>query len=391
MIQTRPLSLPPLSLYIHIPWCIKKCPYCDFNSYEKSNLLPEQEYVEQLLSDLKQDLQFVQDRPIQSIFFGGGTPSLFSAQAFDKIITGAANLLSLSKDIEITLEANPGTLEHKSFQDYAKAGINRISLGAQSFQTEKLKALGRIHQAAEIQTALEKIHQAGIKNFNIDLMFGLPNQSVEDALFDLNTALSFKPKHLSWYHLTLEPNTFFAKYPPVLPEEDTIDALQSQGLQLLKNAGYQQYEVSAFAQAGFECRHNLNYWTFGDYLGIGAGAHGKVTVKAGSHFQNPKILRYAKVKTPKAYLSKTSPLLATQDILISKHLPFEFMLNTLRLMQPISKVLFEDRTGLSFSTLEKPLAQAENKGLLTVDEHQITLTDLGKRFLNDVITLFLQN
>lgn len=267
----------PFSLYIHIPWCIKKCPYCDFNSYDSPSQLPEQEYVQVLLQDLTQDLPRVANRTLKSVFFGGGTPSLFSPKSFETILNHVHRVLSCQPNMEITLEANPGTLEHKSFKDYRNAGINRISIGAQSFNDYSLQALGRIHAAKDTHKAIDAIRKGGFDNYNIDLMYGLPQQSLNDALSDLKTAIELSPTHLSWYHLSIEPNTIFHHKPPVLPNDDEVFEIQQAGFELLKQQGFMQYEISAFAQKGFQCQHNKNYWEFGDYLGIGAGAHSKIT------------------------------------------------------------------------------------------------------------------
>jgi len=299
----------PLSLYIHIPWCIQKCPYCDFNSHALKEALPEDAYIQTLLRDLEEDLTLAQNRPLKSIFFGGGTPSLFSPKSIEKILTGVNAHLKFEPNIEITLEANPGTLEHKSFKAYKSAGINRVSLGAQSFQDEKLQALGRIHNAKNIANAINLIIEADL-NFNIDLMYGLPKQTIQDVLFDIRTALSFSPPHLSWYHLTIEPNTVFHHRPPPLPEHDTVYEMQTLGYQCLKDAGLKQYEVSAFAKPGFACQHNLNYWEFGDYLGIGAGAHSKIT-----DLSTLEVKRFAKTRYPKSYLNPSQPLRAESKII----------------------------------------------------------------------------
>jgi len=380
----------PLSLYIHIPWCVKKCPYCDFNSYAlKSstlgiNTLPEEDaYVATLLRDFQQDLTYIFDRPLKSIFFGGGTPSLFSPKAFETILNEIEKQVSFAPNIEITMEANPGTLEHKAFIDYKQAGINRVSLGVQSFQNEKLQALGRIHQVKDLEYAFESLAKANLYNFNIDLMYGLPEQTVTDALFDLERACSFSPTHLSWYHLTLEHNTFFHKYPPVLPAEEITDTLQIEGLAFLKANGFRQYEVSAYAKPGFESQHNLNYWTFGDYLGIGAGAHGKI-----SDTTSKTILRYSKTRSPASYLSSRHTLIAERRILSAEELPLEFMLNALRLMDTIPLTLFEERCFMPAEVLSKPLRKAEEQGFLRVTDNNIHLTDFGKRFLNEALQLF---
>lgn len=375
----------PLSLYIHIPWCVKKCPYCDFNSYAVKEAIPENAYINKLLQDLDLDQALAQNRPIQTIFFGGGTPSLFSAQSIEKILTGVQNRLPFDPNIEITLEANPGTVEHGSFKDYKSAGINRISLGAQSFQNDKLLGLGRIHQAQQSQKALDKIHQAGFERFNIDIMYGLPNQSLEDALYDLKTALSFAPPHLSWYQLTIEPNTLFHTKKPILPTDENTWMMFQEGLSLLKNHGLAQYEVSAFSKPGFECQHNLNYWQFGDYIGIGAGAHGKIT-----DMNSKMITRYWKTRYPKDYLDETGgKSIVNSKIIPNAEHPFEFMLNALRLTEGFPARLFEERLGIPLSNLQPILDQATSKELLIIENNWIKPTPLGKRFLNNLVELFL--
>ncbi len=373
----------PLSLYIHIPWCVKKCPYCDFNSHETVGEIPENAYIKALQRDLLQDLPLVQNRPIKSIFFGGGTPSLFSPQGIGKILNHVSTHLTLEENLEITLEANPGTIEHKSFSDYQQAGINRISLGAQSFQNEKLEKLGRIHKAEETKKAIEKILSANFRSFNIDLMYGLPNQTLEDALFDLGEALSFSPPHLSWYNLTIEPNTIFANRPPVLPNDDIIADIEAAGKALLATRRLHQYEISAFSIPGQSCQHNLNYWEFGDYLGIGAGAHAKIT-----DLKNNSITRYTKTRYPKSYLTEYHPLLASSKIIPTSELSIEFMLNALRLTHGTSVFLFEERTGLPISTIHAALQQAVEKNLLVVKDQKIIPTPLGRQFLNDLLQQF---
>jgi len=377
----------PLSLYIHIPWCIRKCPYCDFNSYHLNEPLPEKIYIEALLRDLDCELHWVHNRPLTSIFFGGGTPSLFSAKAIEAILTGVYKRLPYDPDIEITLEVNPGTTEHANFQDYRSAGVNRISIGAQSFQNDKLHILGRIHQAAEIHQTLNAIQSAGFNSFNIDLMYGLPHQTGEDALFDLRTALDYSPPHLSWYNLTLEPNTVFHHAPPPLPDEDCLFDIQTRGLDYLADRGLKQYEISAFSTQHHACTHNLNYWQFGDYLGIGAGAHGKVTTKQADGIL--LLTRYSKQRYPKSYLNTSTSFLAKRQTLIEPEIPFEFMLNGLRLFEGILESLFEERTGLSTAVLEAPLKKALSQNLITLENGRIIPTILGRRFLNDLTILFL--
>jgi oxygen-independent coproporphyrinogen-3 oxidase len=380
----NPSLLPPLSLYIHIPWCVKKCPYCDFNSYARERAIPEEAYIQALIQDLELEKSHIQNRPLNSIFFGGGTPSLFSPQGIGKILERVASIIPLSSNIEITLEANPGTLEHKSFKDYQQAGINRISLGVQSFQEDKLKALGRIHSYEETKRAIDSLLKADLNSFNLDLMFGLPNQSVEDALFDLKTALDYAPPHISWYHLTIEPNTIFHHKPPILPPDETLWSIQEAGLEYLALHNLSQYEVSAYAKdSHHQCQHNLNYWQFGDYLGIGAGAHGKITTP------NHTVTRYWKTRYPKSYLNAYPNFLGGKKIIETSELPLEFMLNALRLNKGVPIALFEQRTGLSLESIQPILKEAFAKELLIIDHQQILPTELGKRFLNDLLSLFL--
>lgn len=378
------LLVPPLSLYIHIPWCVKKCPYCDFNSHALRTGLPENTYLDALIADLQKDLHLVQDRSLQSIFFGGGTPSLISPQGIERLLTNIQKLVPFNPNIEITLEANPGTIEHFNFADYKIAGINRISLGAQSFNNAKLQALGRIHNGDEILHALEKLHAINFKSFNIDLMHGLPQQTLDEAMQDLTTAIACAPPHLSWYQLTLEPNTVFYKYPPILPDDDLAWEIQTQGEQLLAAAGYKHYEVSAFAQPGQQCKHNINYWEFGDYLGIGAGAHGKIT-----HAADNTITRMWKTRNPKDYLDPKQKFLAGTSILSADQLPSEYMINRLRLFTQLNLQSFTQRTGLASESLTKILQEASAKELITLHSNTVQITAFGKRFLNDLMQMFL--
>lgn len=380
------LLLPPLSLYIHFPWCIRKCPYCDFNSHTLRTDLPEVAYMKLLIRDLENDLAKVQGRPIISIFMGGGTPSLFSAESISYLLTEIAQRLEFAKSIEITLEANPGTVEYQRFKGYYQAGINRLSLGIQSFQTEKLQALGRIHDGEQARLAVIAAKTAGFSNINLDIMHGLPGQRVEEGLEDLATAFSLNPTHISWYHLTIEPNTEFAVRVPQLPLEDQIFALQELGKQGLVEKDFKQYEISAYAKESYHCRHNRHYWQFGDYLGIGAGAHSKIT-----YLNEQKILRAWKLKNPKTYLKSKDNCVAEEKIILKEDLAFEFMLNALRLYQPISVELFQQRTGLSLLTIKRTLQKAQQQGLLTYDESTIETTDLGKRFYNNLLLLFMGN
>jgi oxygen-independent coproporphyrinogen-3 oxidase len=346
------LSLPPLALYIHIPWCIRKCPYCDFNSHQANDDLPEAEYVAALRADLEQDLVLAQGRKLTSIFFGGGTPSVFSANAIAQILQDAERLVGFESDIEITLEANPGTFEQERFSGFRAAGANRLSIGIQSFNDVQLKLLGRVHGRDEALRAVNVARKAGFDNINLDLMHGLPQQSISDAMADLQQAIALSPEHLSWYQLTIEQNTVFYSAPPILPEEEILADIQDAGQALLANAGYAQYEVSAYAQPNRQARHNLNYWQFGDYLGIGAGAHGKITQPT----QN-SIMRLWKTRLPKHYLESqqkiTSPINGHQnsyagggEVLTPESLPLEFMLNALRLNEGVALEYFTERTGL---------------------------------------------
>lgn len=374
----------PLSLYIHIPWCVKKCPYCDFNSHAIEGKLPEKIYIEAVLRDLKQDLILVQGRSIKSIFLGGGTPSLFSPKGISELLDKIAADVHFEPNLEITLEANPGTVEYHDFKDYRSAGVTRISLGAQSFQNDKLMQLGRIHTPKETKRAIKSILAANFNSFNIDIMYGLPNQIVADALFDLKTALSFSPPHLSWYNLTIEPNTIFHHKKPPLPSDNAIAEMEHVGLDYLAAHNLRQYEISAFSKPGHQCQHNLNYWTFGDYLGIGAGAHAKIT-----DLKTHVITRYWKTRYPKSYLERNSILLGGTQVIAREDMPLEFMLNALRLTEGISILEFETRTGLSITTIVSILETAKAKGLLMVIDEKIITTDLGKRFLNDLLALFL--
>jgi putative oxygen-independent coproporphyrinogen III oxidase len=378
------MSTIPLSLYIHIPWCIKKCPYCDFNSHALKNPLPEDNYLNALIEDLILDLKFVQQRPIKSIFFGGGTPSLISPQGIEKLLLQISNLVNFAPNIEITLETNPGTVEHFDLAAYKSAGINRISLGAQSFDDHKLKLLGRIHSAKETLYAIEKLHKINFNSFNIDLMHGLPQQTLEQAITDLSTALACDPPHLSWYQLTIEPNTIFHKYPPKLPNDDLTWEIQTQGEHLLAKSGFGHYEVSAFAKPNHHCQHNTNYWEFGDYIGIGAGAHGKIT-----NLENFEIKRSCKTRNPSDYLNPAKSFLASTTIVRPDELPSEFMLNRLRLFNAINTQQYQQRTGLPSTGIEAILKKACDQELLQYTDSCYNLTRLGKRFLNNVMQMFL--
>lgn len=378
-------SLPPLALYIHIPWCVKKCPYCDFNSHAAGQFIPEKQYVAALLSDLQNELPRVWGRRINSIFFGGGTPSLFSAGAIDDILCGVRALLPVSPNAEITLEANPGTFEQVKFNDFRTIGINRLSIGIQSFNSDKLLALGRIHNGDEAIRAVETAQRAGFDNFNLDLMFGLPQQSINQGLADLQTAIDLQPAHLSWYQLTIEPNTLFYSHPPVLPDDDNIWQLQLQGQELLEQHGYNQYEISAYAKTDRACQHNLNYWQFGDYIGIGAGAHGKI-----SRGDTGQISRNWKHRQPQMYMDSTDKS-AGQSTLDQDGLVFEFMLNAMRLKQGFNLSLFEQHTGLSSGAIQDKLVLAQQNELLLIEDNHVQPSELGYRFLNDLINLFSVN
>ena len=377
--------LPPLSLYIHIPWCVRKCPYCDFNSHNAPQSLPQREYVDALLADLDQDLPLAHGRTLQSIFFGGGTPSLFAPDQIARILDGVAQRLAFAPGIEITLETNPGTVEHGPFAGYARAGVNRISFGVQSFDDAALKRIGRIHDAAQAERAVKSAQDAGIDNLNLDLMYALPQQTLDGALRDIDIAVGLQTPHLSHYQLTLEPNTQFAANPPPLPDDDSAWDMQEACQARLAAAGLAQYEVSAYARTGRECAHNLNYWNFGDYLGIGAGAHAKLTGDDGS------IRRRWKLRAPKGYLehADTSRRIGGDDIVAIEQLPFEFMLNALRLNTGFAIADFEARSGLPRSAIAAQLAVAQTRGWLEVDAQRIRATELGWRFLNDVIASFL--
>lgn len=388
--EDRPtaLALPPLSLYVHIPWCVRKCPYCDFNSHAAPEQLPQAGYVDALLHDLELDLPYVQGREITSIFFGGGTPSLFDPQEIARFLNGVRSLVKLATNVEITLEANPGTIEHGTFAGYREAGINRVSLGVQSFNARHLQRLGRIHDAEEVHRAVAELNDAGIENFNLDLMYALPEQTLEEALADLETAIALRPTHLSHYQLTLEPGTVFYHRPPPLPDADAAWDMQEHSQALLASVGYGQYEVSAYAQSGFRCEHNLNYWRFGDYLGLGAGAHGKLTRAAAG-----EIVRTFRTKQPRSYLASPAALRRERiEPVNADDLPFEFMLNALRLYEPIDPATFESRTGRSRSTVWPLIQQAAAKGLLEIDAAgRWTPTSLGRRFLNDLQAMFLDD
>ncbi|MBM7072148.1 radical SAM family heme chaperone HemW [Shewanella sp. 202IG2-18] len=378
------LKLPPLSLYIHIPWCVEKCPYCDFNSHGQKGPLPEADYVEALLKDLQQDLKYVQNRKLYSIFIGGGTPSLFSGGAIKSLLNGVESLIPFESDIEITMEANPGTLEHDSFKAYQQAGVNRLSIGIQSFSKQKLNLLGRIHNDDEAEFAARNAREADYHSFNLDLMHGLPNQSFDEAMFDIEKAASLRPPHLSWYQLTIEQNTLFHSKPPQLPNDDALWKIYEQGQKKLAELGYEQYEISAYAQPGFQCRHNLNYWQFGDYLGIGCGAHGKITMTAEN-----RLLRTVKIKHPKGYLAAENFTSDTTEI-EPDELAVEYLMNRFRLISPIPKIEFEERTGLSHTVLAEGMKKGISKALIVEDQDHWTLTPKGQMFVNELLGQFLE-
>ncbi len=377
------LALPPLSLYIHIPWCVRKCPYCDFNSHEVRDEIPVAAYVNALREDLLADAAMAQGREITSIFFGGGTPSLFPAQAIGEILSHVNAIVGIAADAEITLEANPGTVEHHSFADLRACGVNRLSIGVQSFHDNQLKTLGRIHAADEAIAAIKRAQTEGFDNINIDLMHGLPEQSLSAAQADLEQAIALAPQHISWYQLTIEQNTEFFSKPPRLPEEETLLEIMDAGMALLDKAGFAQYEVSAFARPGRSSQHNLNYWRFGDYMAIGAGAHGKIT-----YADRQTIERYRKTRLPKDYLDSQRSFTAGSEAVHPENLPLEFMMNALRLNAGCTPELFEARCGLPSDSLDAPLDSLRARGLIEPGP-EIRPTALGRRFLNSILEAFL--
>jgi putative oxygen-independent coproporphyrinogen III oxidase len=379
------LRLPPLSLYVHIPWCVRKCPYCDFNSHEAGDKLDETSYVAALMADLARELETIQQREVQSIFFGGGTPSLFSAESIYSIVAAIRRSANLAVDAEITLEANPGTFEQQKFTDFRSAGINRLSIGIQSFNDDRLDKLGRIHDRNEAIKAIETARAAGFDNINLDLMFGLPGQSLQQAITDITLACDLGPAHISHYQLTIEPNTWFHKHTPMLPEADLVWDMQQRCHDVLNSNGYQQYEVSAFSRTGNQCRHNMNYWTFGDYIGIGAGAHGKVT-----SVNSDTIQRRRKQRQPAAFIESAldgDACSGTSELNRADRL-FEFLLNALRLSNGFSFDLFEQRTGISRASL-LDACNTIDPGLLVISETGLTTSPRGFDFLNDVLEKFL--
>jgi len=380
------MELPPLSLYVHLPWCVRKCPYCDFNSHEAGEILPGDEYVLALLKDLEQELPLVWGRPVHSIFFGGGTPSLFTAGQIETLLTGFRSLLPVSPEAEVTLEANPGTIEHDSFAAYHEAGINRVSLGVQSFDDERLQDIGRIHGTTEIQNAVASIQRTGIVNFNIDLMYALPGQSCEGALADVAAAISCEPAHISHYQLTIEPNTLFHARPPVLPDEETAWEMQQECGDAMAQAGFEQYEISAWARPGMQCLHNMNYWRYGDFIGIGAGAHGKISMPS-EHTARRRIRH----RHPRAWMQKVweGESIAEDRQLEPADRVFEFFLNQLRLRDGVDKSHFHARTGVAWSEVGEPVQIAIQNGLLKDENGRLAPTDLGWRFSNELQALFL--
>jgi len=390
------LVLPPLALYIHIPWCIRKCPYCDFNSHQANDDIPEREYVAALRRDLQQDAALAQGRKLTSIFFGGGTPSILSADAIAQILIDAERTIGFEPDIEITLEANPGTFEQEKFRGFRAAGVNRLSIGIQSFNDVQLQALGRVHGRDEALRAIKVARDAGFDNINLDLMHGLPLQSLEDAQADLAQAIALSPEHISWYQLTIEQNTHFYSAPPVLPEEEILADIQDAGFAQLAEAGYEQYEVSAYARDKKRARHNINYWQFGDYLGIGAGAHGKITLPAQQH-----IMRLWKTRLPKHYLAGEHKIAAHVgghqnsyagggEVLTADALPLEFLMNGLRLNEGVPAHYFSERTGLSLDALQPQWQQLEQQKLVEIVAGSLRTTDLGRRFLNRVLQTYTE-
>lgn len=380
------LETPPLALYVHFPWCVRKCPYCDFNSYTLHGELEEQRYIEALERDLAAQAPEVAGREVISVFLGGGTPSLFSPRAVARLLEAARRHVRLAADLEVSLEANPGTIERGRFAEYRAVGINRVSLGAQSFDDAQLAALGRIHRADETRRAAAELHAAGIDNFNIDLMYGLPGQDAGAALRDLEEALALSPSHLSQYQLTIEPGTVFAGRPPSLPDEEATERMLEGSQERLAAAELAQYEVSAYAAAGRRCRHNLNYWSFGDYLGIGAGAHGKLTVDGSG---GRGIVRTTQPREPRRYLASAGHGTFTRQAVPAEELPFEFMLNALRLVEGFEVAAFSGRTGLSFATVAETMTDLINEDLIVACGTCYRASPLGRRFLNDVLLRFV--
>ena len=383
--------LPPLALYVHMPWCVRKCPYCDFNSHAAPEQIPQRQYVDALIEDLAIDASAAQGRSLVSVFFGGGTPSLFAPDEVGRFLEAARALVPFAPHVEVTLEANPGTVEHGRFSGYRDAGINRVSLGAQTFDADRLRTLGRIHSSGDIARAVDEVRSAGIENFNLDLMYGLPAQTLEQALADLDAALALEPTHISHYQLTLEPGTVFYHRPPPLPDSDAIWQMQLDCQQKLAASGYEHYEVSAYARDGRRSRHNLNYWRFGDYIGVGAGAHGKLSWLASDDPAQLKIVRSARLKQPREFLRRAAAdRISDRFPVATADLPFEYMLNVLRLTDSFSEAEFAARTGLGLETIARSLAEAQRKLLLQAEgTGEWRVTELGQRFLNDLQALFL--
>jgi oxygen-independent coproporphyrinogen-3 oxidase len=377
----------PLSLYVHMPWCVRKCPYCDFNSHQLKSAKPDGAYIDSLIRDLDGELPWLKDRAVASIFFGGGTPSLFPPEEFKRLLSEVRQRIEVDADAEITMEANPGTIERGRFAEYRQAGINRVSLGAQSFAPRALELLGRIHTADYTHRAVQELRSAGIANFNLDLMYALPQQSFDEAMHDVRVACALNPAHISYYQLTLEPGTVFHARPPPLPDEELAWEIQTEAQLQLAAAGYLQYEVSAYARAGAQCRHNLNYWRFGDYVGLGAGAHGKLSLGLPE-----RIVRTAKPKQPRDYqqrIAQSASDCGERNLIAPKDLPFEYMLNALRLNEGFESADFPRRTGLGFGVVEPALARAQERGLLEPRTDGWRPSALGRRFLNDLQASFL--
>jgi len=376
-------ALPPLSLYVHMPWCVRKCPYCDFNSHEAGANLDESAYLQALTRDLESSLPEIWGRRIESVFIGGGTPSLISPETMAKLISNIRALLAVAPMTEITMEANPGTVDAERFSGFVDAGINRLSIGIQSFNDDKLKALGRIHDREEAIKAFDTARNAGFENINLDLMFGLPDQTEQEAIDDLRTAIELQPEHISLYQLTIEPNTLFHHQPPELPSDDAIWSMQQVLQSMLADAGYEQYEVSAYAREGKQCRHNLNYWQFGDYLGIGAGAHGKISTP-------DRIVRTSKRRNPRDYMDTAGKSICnSRRELAAGDRSLEFMMNTLRLTDGFPLALFQERTGLPFNQIVPALDEAEAKGLIERDAIHLRPTETGQRYLNNLLQIFM--
>ena len=386
LVAPRFSATPPLALYIHIPWCVRKCPYCDFNSHEAQAGIPEQDYLAALVADLEQDLPLVWGRPVESVFIGGGTPSLLSPEGIDRLLSDVRARLPLVPGAEVTMEANPGALERARLREFRAAGVNRLSLGVQSLDDALLARIGRVHSAADARAAAESAAAAGFESWNVDLMYGLPGQSIEQALADLRAAIALAPAHVSQYQLTIEPNTAFHHRPPERPDDDTLWEMQSLSQECLDAAGYAQYEVSAYARPGAQCRHNLNYWRFGDYLGIGAGAHAKITSAA-----EQAVHRLSKARSPRDYIARAAGegRIAERRTLDATALGLEFMMNALRLNAGFDRRLFHEHTGLPLALLEQPIARAEELGLIGRDHLRVWPTEHGRRYLNELLMLFM--